>query len=162
MTEAFRLAENGARDSEIPVGCVLVDLKSKVVLAEGHNGTNKSRNATRHCELEALDALIALEQPADLPGRLRDVALFVTVEPCVMCAAALKLVGLVQVYYGCRNDKFGGCGSVLSVHSAVSGGFPALECVGGLMAEASVALLQEFYSKGNPRAPDDKRQRPIE
>jgi tRNA-specific adenosine deaminase 2 len=70
--------------------------------------------ATRHAELEAIDLIIELD-PSPYP--LRDVTLYVTVEPCLMCASALRQLGIKKVFYGCANDRFGGCGSVLSVNS---------------------------------------------
>ncbi|PNW74793.1 hypothetical protein CHLRE_12g509600v5 [Chlamydomonas reinhardtii] len=94
--------------------------------------------------------------------------LYVTVEPCIMCAGALSLLGFRQVYYGCGNDRFGGCGSILPVNGegcgACSGrpprgvhvgrGFPAQ---GGLFPEEAVELLREFYAAGNPAAPRPHR-----
>lgn len=92
----------------------------------GFNRTNEKRNATRHAEIEALEEL-AKESSEDL--HLQDCVAFTTCEPCIMCASALSLVkictlsvlfcflysDLAQVYFGCSNQRFGGCGSVLNV-----------------------------------------------
>jgi tRNA-specific adenosine deaminase 2 len=94
------------------------------VISSGRNRTNETlnvydstlyilRKATRHAEMEAIDDILKLH-PKEI---FRDVDLFVTVEPCVMCASALRQLQLRKVYFGCRNDRFGGCGSVLNVHS---------------------------------------------
>ena len=76
--------------------------------------------ATRHAELEAIDAILAdaaltLTPPPTYP--LATTTLYVTVEPCIMCASALRQLGIKDVYYGCGNERFGGCGSVLGVNS---------------------------------------------
>lgn len=76
--------------------------------------------ASRHAELEAIDLI--LEDPSLTPASstarypLANTTLYVTVEPCIMCASALRQLGIRQVFYGCENDKFGGCGSVLGVN----------------------------------------------
>lgn len=93
---------------------------------------------------------------------LRRCALFVTCEPCIMCAAALRFLGLTAIYYGAANDKFGGCGGVLNIGQRPMGDLPKLRLQGGILGEAAVEQLRKFYSVGNPRAPDSKRQRPLE
>ena len=82
--------------------------------------------------------------------------LYVTVEPCIMCAYALHLTKIDRVVYGCDNDKFGGTGSILNLHrfsEERDGGAPYKVCRGVLKDEA-VCLLQEFYEHGNVKAPD--------
>lgn len=69
--------------------------------------------ATLHAELEAIDHLL----PSN-PAPLSTITLYVTVEPCVMCASALRQIGIGRVVYGCGNDRFGGCGSVIGVNSS--------------------------------------------
>lgn len=84
-----------------------------------------------------------------------------------MCAAALSYLGIKEAYYGCGNDKFGGCGSILSLHTSCSE-HPASElasskkgfkCTGGIMASDAVSILRSFYEQGNPNAP--KPHRPL-
>lgn len=96
-------------------------------MSAGSNRTNAKRDATRHAEMEALDVLSDCMQEMDLS----DCTLIVTCEPCIMCAAALSLVKIGlhltlfrlvmckigKVYYGCSNERFGGCGSVLDVRA---------------------------------------------
>ena len=140
--------------------------------------------ATRHAELVAYDALRAADAAAGRPPRpnLAGVAVLVTCEPCLMCAAALGALGPARVVFGCANDRFGGCGSVAALHTAgdpatvacgggggkgreestdggaagapASPGFPA---TAGLRAADAVALLQAFYESGNPSAPVPRR-----
>ena len=72
-----------------------------------------------------------------------------------MCAGALKEIGIPKVVFGAYNQKFGGNGSVLSLHE----GFYEVE--GGVQADVAIQLLKDFYEKGNPSAPEEKRHRPL-
>ena len=85
-----------------------------------------------------------------------------TVEPCVMCAAALRYLGLGKVFYGCGNERFGGCGSVLDVHSSeiyLPKEIPALECkVLNEFRTECVMLLRRFYVRENEKAPNPKKK----
>jgi len=83
---------------------------------------------------------------------LASCTLYVTCEPCIMCAAALADLGIGKVVFGCRNDKFGGCGSVLSLNETR---FPVSE---GIYKTEAICLLQKFYHRENFHAPDDKRK----
>jgi len=87
---------------------------------------------------------------------ISELELYVTVEPCIMCAGALANVKIKKVTFGCANDKFGGCGSVLAVHEEST--FPDInhlgfECRGGLGHEEAVELLREFYARENGKTP---------
>jgi len=172
----MRIALDEARlamsEGEVPVGCVLIDRDSGVVLARAGNETNRSRNGTRHCEFVAAERL---RRQVDGPKSLRNSRLYVTLEPCIMCAAALKYLGVPEVVYGSANARFGGCGGVFSIHTMVipkSGSLesgadaprqelPSFDCRGGVLAEEAVDLLRDFYATGNPNAPDAKRHRPL-
>ncbi|KAK4423044.1 tRNA-specific adenosine deaminase TAD2 [Sesamum alatum] len=91
--------------------------------------------------------------------------LYVTCEPCIMCAAALSIIGIKEVYYGCANDKFGGCGSILSLHTNSSGKVTCsgiskrkeFKCTRGITASGAIDLLRSFYEQGNPNAPKPHR-----
>jgi len=67
---------------------------------------------TRHAELEAIDMILKTHPPEIL----KECTLYVTVEPCIMCAAALRLMEIKKVYFGCNNERFGGCGSIYHLH----------------------------------------------
>mmetsp|Transcript_68546 Transcript_68546/g.212817 ORF Transcript_68546/g.212817 Transcript_68546/m.212817 type:complete len:204 (+) Transcript_68546:94-705(+) len=171
----MRMALTAARDAmavgEVPVGCVLVDRSTTAVVARAGNSTNRSQNGTRHCELVAADAVLDERGP----GALQGCRLYVTLEPCIMCAAALQLLGVPEVVYGAPNARFGGCGGVLELHSvrsaeaeqeAGAGDVPSrrlrgFSCRGGILAEEAVDLLRVFYAEGNPNAPEEKRHRPL-
>lgn len=149
MELALAQARAGLECGEVPVGCVFV--RGEEVLAGAHNETNCTHNATRHCEFVAAEQVLA-KHPQEI---FREVDLYVTVEPCIMCAEALHLLNVRSVYFGCNNEKFGGNGSVLSIHTRF---YPS---TGGLQAEAAINLLKDFYARGNPNAPSEKRHRPL-
>jgi len=85
--------------------------------------------------------------------KIRACKLYVTCEPCIQCAAALKSVGIQHVVYGCRNERFGGCGSILSVWEGT--------CTPGILNNEAIALLQFFYKQENLQAPEEKRRRKL-
>lgn len=111
FTYTHTQAEEALHSDEVPVGCVFV--KGDTAIARARNRTNEWRNATLHAELEAIDHLLP-----DNPAPLSEITLYVTVEPCVMCASALRQIGIGRVVYGCGNERFGGCGSVVDVHDS--------------------------------------------
>ncbi|KAK7347766.1 hypothetical protein VNO80_22305 [Phaseolus coccineus] len=154
---------------EVPVGCVIVE--DGKVIATGRNRTTETRNATRHAEMEAIDVLLGQWQKnglsmSEVAEKFLNCSLYVTCEPCIMCASALSISGIKEVFYGCSNDKFGGCGSILSLHSSnttpVNNEVPSgksFKCTGGIMASEAVLLFRTFYEQGNPNAP--KPHRPL-
>ena len=84
--------------------------------------------------------------------------MFVSCEPCIMCAYALNLVHISGVYFGCYNEKFGGNGSIISIHKDPS--FP-YKSEGGFLKDKAINYLRDFYAVGNAHAPENKRQRKI-
>ncbi|KAK4757801.1 hypothetical protein SAY87_019102 [Trapa incisa] len=170
MELAIQQAKIALESLEVPVGCVLVE--DGKVIASGRNRTNETRNATRHAEMEAIDVILSQWKGSGLSAkevaqRFSGCILYVTCEPCIMCASALSILGIKEVYYGCANDKFGGCGSILSLHSGSlerhnsEGNSEArgFKCYGGIMASEAVALFRDFYEQGNPNAPKPHRPR---
>jgi tRNA(Arg) A34 adenosine deaminase TadA len=111
MQQAFEQGEEALAVAEVPVGCVLV--ADGAVLAVGRNYVNEKKNATRHAEMEAVDRVIAAHGLEHAQELLRRTELYVTCEPCIMCASALAQLGVPRIWFGCRNDRFGGCGTVL-------------------------------------------------
>ena len=174
MKLALAVAQKGLNQGEVPVGCVLV-FKDKVI-SEGHNEVNATMNATRHAEMVAYDKLLNYCQADDLSVAevCQHLTAYVTVEPCIMCACALRLAGICQVVYGCDNERFGGCGSVLNIDnkelytksvtvekviplSTTTTGdkqgtvkLPPLVTTGGVLKAEAVKLLQQFYEGSNP------------
>jgi len=105
---------------------------------------------------------------------LSDLTLFVTCEPCIMCTGAIQLVGIKTVYYGCSNPRFGGCGGTYNCNRLINktdvpqvydlmktSQFKGFHAIGGIRENETVQLLQDFYSSGNPLAPEEIRKRPL-
>jgi len=154
MHDALAMAEEALEAGEVPVGCVFV--RSNVIIARARNRTNELRNATRHAELEAIDDILADKalNPHIVQHPLSETTLYVTVEPCMMCASALRQLGIKEVYYGCHNDRFGGCGSVLGVNSELKHPVhPGYRAVGDYCREEAIMMLRRFYITENSNAP---------
>ncbi len=152
MQQALLMAETALATGETPVGCVLV-YKGKMV-GSGMNDTNKSLNGTRHAEFLAIAELLSSYPPSIFP--LTD--LYVTVEPCIMCASALRQYHIRGVYFGCGNERFGGTGTVLSIHSD-TGVDPPYPSFGGLYRKEAINLLRRFYVQENEKAPTPRPKR---
>lgn len=81
-----------------------------------------------------------------------------------MCAAALSQLGIKKVIFGCYNERFGGCGSILSLHlkdDLPLKDFYPYECISGIMKGDAIKILKDVYEKGNPLAPSEKRHRKL-
>jgi len=89
------------------------------IIGTGRNEVNETKNATRHAELVAIDQvkLWCEKRCQCFEEVLRECCLYVTVEPCIMCSAALRYLGVSKVVFGCANERFGGCGSILNIHT---------------------------------------------
>ncbi len=169
MNRAFELAKEALAVAEVPVGCVFqIDSEctttevngrmSEVgrILGEGRNEVNESKNASRHAEMVAIDRLISLchSEGRNVAETFRNCTLYVTVEPCIMCASALKQLGVKKIVFGCRNERFGGLGSVVNVFR--SSDSQHIEVLEGIRKEEAIALLRKFYLRENPTAPQPR------
>lgn len=158
MREALAEAEKALEANEVPVGCVIVRTADGHILARGHNNTVATGNATRHAEFEAIDAALRDAAPdVDATELFGGCTLYVTCEPCVMCAAALRYAGFKRVCFGCRNDKFGGCGSAIDAHRSPRDG-DGFDYEEGVFREEAVALFRRFYSRENTNAPQPRKR----
>lgn len=149
MLRAIEVAEQALKEGETPVACVLVH--EGEVVARGMNDTNRSLNGTRHAEFLAI-AQFLKKFPQE---KLNETDLYVTVEPCIMCASALRQYGIRRVYFGCGNDRFGGNGSVLPVNSdkGLEDGYASY---GGIFRKEAIMLLRRFYIQENENAPNPR------
>ncbi|KAL0573661.1 tRNA(adenine34) deaminase [Marasmius crinis-equi] len=157
MKEAMNMAEEALAASEVPVGCVFV--RDGKIIAKARNRTNELRNATRHAELEAIDQILSDKEltPEISQYPLATTTLYVTVEPCIMCASALRQMGIREVFYGCGNERFGGCGSVLGVNKElVHPKHAPYDATGGFLREEAIMILRRFYITENTNAPAPK------
>ncbi len=148
MREALAMANKAYTENEVPVGCVFVH--NDQIIARGMNNTNESLNATQHAEFNAIGTLDSLEI-------LKESDLYVTVEPCIMCAAALRQVEIRHVYFGCSNEKFGGCGTVFNIHNDKSR-YPEYKVTGGILKNEAIMMLRKFYIKENSNAPEPRKK----
>jgi len=151
MEVAFKYAEEALLNQEVPVGCVIV-YNNMMVVGIGRNRVNEEKNATRHAEFVAIDQATKYfeSKTANIKDEFHKCVVYVTVEPCIMCSAALRIIEIPKVVYGCKNERFGGCGSVLGIAQDSRIEFPLLECIGGYHAEKAIGLLKDFYSQENP------------
>ncbi|KAJ7283289.1 cytidine deaminase-like protein [Mycena rebaudengoi] len=157
MAEAMAMAEEALAAGEVPVGCVFV--RGETIVAKARNRTNELRNATRHAELEAIDEILADRALTPQSERypLSETTLYVTVEPCIMCASALRQMGIKEVFYGCANERFGGCGGVISVNDKIEHPSHApYKANGGYLREEAILILRRFYVTENSNAPAPK------
>ncbi|KAM4043450.1 tRNA-specific adenosine deaminase 2 isoform 2-T2 [Anomaloglossus baeobatrachus] len=118
--------------------------------------------ATRHAEMVAIDQVLdwCKENGRNPSEVFENTILYVTVEPCIMCAGALRLLRIPLVVYGCCNERFGGCGSVLNVaENGIPNTGASFKCLPGYKAEKAVEMLKRFYKKENPNAPKSKVRR---
>ena len=138
MREALRLAGEAAENGEVPVGCVITDREGNII-GRGRNRREEDRDATAHAEMEAIRE--ACEYVGD--WRLDGCSIFVTLEPCPMCAGAIINARIPRVVFGAREENTGSCGSVLDLFSENYGHRPAV--FPDICAEESRALLKGFF-----------------
>ena len=138
MQEALALAREAAAAGEVPVGCVIV--RRGAIVGRGRNRREERQAVSSHAEMEAM------AQANTVLGtwRLDDCELYVTLEPCPMCAGAILNARIPRVYYGTRDEAFGACGGVLNLFMEEFPHRPAL--VGGILAEDCRAVLAEFFA----------------
>ncbi len=139
MRLALREAEAAAAEGEPPIGAVLVC--GDRVIAATHNHRERDHDITSHAEIEALRA--AGRARGD--WRLADCTLYVTLEPCPMCAGAILASRVGRVVFGAKDPVAGAMGSVLNLPRFPLGSHPSVE--GGVLGEEAVALLQRFFKE---------------
>ena len=138
MRQALALAREAAAAGEVPVGCVVV--REGVVVGRGRNRREERRSAASHAEMEA----IAQANQALNSWRLEDCELYVTLEPCPMCAGAILNARIHRVWFGARDRCFGACGGVTNLFMESFPHLPAL--VGGVLEAECQAVLSAFFS----------------
>ena len=137
MRQALALAREAAGAGEVPVGCVIV--RDGLVVGCGRNRREEKQSAASHAELEA----IVQANRALGSWRLDDCELYVTLEPCPMCAGAILNARISRVWFGARDRAFGACGGVTNLFMENFPHSPAL--VGGILEEDCRALLYAFF-----------------
>ena len=137
MRLALEEAGQAAREGEVPVGAVLA--RQGQVIARAHNLREQRNDPTAHAEL------LCIRQAAELlhTRRLNGLTLYVTLEPCPMCAGAILNARIPRVYYGARDREMGACGGVLNLFMEDFPQRPAL--VGGILGEECRGVLTDFF-----------------
>lgn len=139
MREALRLAAEAAAEGEVPVGAVIV--RGDDIVGIGRNRRELVKNALCHAELEAIDSACKA-----LHGwRLWQCELFVTLEPCPMCAGAMINARIPRVVFGARDPKAGSCGSVVDLFSLPYNHRP--EVISGVLEQECGQVLSEFFRR---------------
>ena len=147
MLRALAEAENAFAAGEVPIGAVAVH--GTTIVGRAYNQVETLKDATAHAEI------LALTQAAAALGdwRMEEVELFVTKEPCAMCAGACVNARVKRVVYGLADPRSGACGSALDVT-----GFPGMlwqvEVKGGVLAEECGAIIKEFFRQVRERKSD--------
>lgn len=139
MLAAYEMAKQAYDDGEVPVGAVIV--RENEIVAKGRNRREKAKNALLHAEIEAIDNACKA-----LGGwRLWNCELYVTLEPCPMCAGAIINAHIPKIYFGAYDFKNGSCGTITNLFEMPYNFKP--ECIGGIMADECSALLKDFFKK---------------
>ena len=139
MDEALKLAKEAFADGEVPVGCVIV--RRGQIVGRGRNRRETGKSALAHAEIEAIS-----QACRNLGGwRLWECTLYVTLEPCPMCAGAIINARIPRVVYGASDKKCGAAGSVCNLFSMGFNHHSTVEM--GIREEACAQLLTEFFQK---------------
>lgn len=147
MRLALRQAEMAFDAKEVPIGCVIV--KEGKVIGKGYNQVESLKDATAHAEILAIGAASSAVEN----WRLSDCTLYVTLEPCPMCAGAILNSRISRVVYGSSDSRFGGCGTTVDV---ISNNALKRDVVitSGVLAEECLGLLQLFFQEMRARKGD--------
>lgn len=137
MAQALNLAREAGAEGEVPVGCVIV--RGEEIVGRGRNRREGDKSALAHAELEAIR-----QANQALGGwRLWECTLYVTLEPCPMCAGAIINARIPRVVYGASDSKFGACRSVCSLFDMAFNHHPTVKA--GVMEQQAQALMQDFF-----------------
>ena len=148
MRAALELAREAAENGEVPVGCVVASPEG-VIIGRGRNRREEGRDATAHAEIEAIRAACAALGTWNLSG----CTLFVTLEPCPMCAGAIINSRISTVVYSAKEPYSGSVGSVINLFEERYGHRPAV--YGGVLKDECASLLRSFF--GSLRGANGRR-----
>lgn len=140
MQMALEEARTAAAEDEVPIGCVIVS-RERGILARAHNQRETLRDPTAHAEMIAItQAAQALQS-----WRLEKCILYVTLEPCPMCAGAIVLARIPMVVYGCTDPKAGACDTLYRITNDPRLNHRA-QVVGAVLADQGAAVLSDFFA----------------
>lgn len=140
MQEALKEARKAYKKLEIPVGAVIV--RDGEIIAKAHNIKEEKKDTTKHAEI------LAIQKASKKLGtwRLNDCEMYVTLEPCPMCAGAIIQARLKKIYIGTMDEKTGACGSVLNLLEDYKFNH-TVEVENGIMKQECESMLKEFFVK---------------
>lgn len=140
MKEAYKEAIKAYNINEVPIGCVIV--YNNNIIARGYNKRNSEKNSLKHAEI------IAIDKACNALGdwRLEGCTLFVTVEPCPMCAGAILQSRIDTVVFGTKNNKAGCCGSILNLLDNKNFNH-TVKIIDGILLEDCSMLMKNFFKK---------------
>tara|TARA_B100001540_G_scaffold254141_1_gene230967 strand:- start:74 stop:526 length:453 start_codon:yes stop_codon:yes gene_type:complete len=141
MNEAINQAKNALDNQEVPVGGVLVDINTNEIISKSYNRVNKEKNAIYHCELDLIiNACKKLSRKY-----LNNTVMFVTLEPCLMCASAISEVHIDKLYFGAYDEKNG---AIEKNKNLLNKKYTfKTEVYGGIMEKDCKILLEKFFIK---------------
>ena len=140
MEKALELAREAAEDGETPVGAVVVGSDGKII-GTGRNRREKSKSATAHAEIEAIEQACKSQED----WRLTGCTIYVTLEPCPMCAGAIIMSRIDKLFYGAKDELTGSCGSVLNLFMEPYG--VKTHVTGGVLEEKCSVLMKSFFKE---------------
>lgn len=140
MKEALRLAKKAAKLDEVPIGCVIVH--ENKIIARGYNRRNTDKSTLAHAEI------MAIKKAGKVIGdwRLEDCTMYITLEPCPMCAGAIVQARIPKVVMGTMNAKAGCAGSVINILQ-MDGFNHKVEIVKGIMEDECKKIMQDFFKE---------------
>lgn len=151
MKEALKQAKKAYKQDEVPIGCVIV--QDGKIIARSYNKRNQKKNPLAHAEI------MAINKAAKAVGdwRLEDCTMYITLEPCQMCAGAIVQARIPKVVIGTMNPKAGCAGSILNLLQ-VQAFNHQVELVNGVMEEECTAMMQEFFKELRDRKKEEKKK----
>lgn len=151
MKEAIKQAKRAYKQDEVPIGCVIV--QDGKIIARAYNKRNMKRNPLAHAEI------MAINKAAKVTGdwRLEDCVMYITLEPCQMCAGAIVQARIPKVVIGSMNPKAGCAGSILNLLQ-VQAFNHQVELVKGVMEEECTDMLQGFFKELRDRKKEEKKK----
>ena len=139
MKRALKLAVRAFDADEVPVGCIIVH--DNKIIGQGYNQCESLNDATAHAEMIAITAASSTLDT----WRLNECAIYVTKEPCSMCAGAIVNSRIEKLYFGCYDEELGACGSKFEICGNPNATMPSV-VKGGILEDKSLSLIQEYFS----------------
>jgi tRNA(adenine34) deaminase len=156
MKQAIKLAKKAALNDDVPIGCVIV--YDGRIIARGYNRRNADKSSLAHAEI------MAIKKASKYIGdwRLEDCVMYVTLEPCQMCAGAIVQARIPKVVIGCMNKKAGCAGSIINLFDIKQFNHQ-VEAVRGVLEEECSSLMTDFFAelRGRQKALKDKEQHSV-